>query len=185
MTNDTALKQLSLFDVEEWKPVVGYEEYYIVSNHGNVMRVAVYRAKIIAPLKPQKSTGGYHHVNLSTPTKGVRQFPIHKLVMQAFVGERPKEMRDINHIDGNKTNNRLDNLEYCTRSENNKHAYSIGLRRPLHGTQNNRAKLTQSQVDEIRQLYSFRKTTMAMLAAKYGVNKAQIFNIIHHRSWGE
>lgn len=78
-------------------------------------------------LKQREQNGGYKIVWLSVNGK-VKAYTVHKLVALTFFGE--SHGRDINHKDGNKSNNCIDNLEYCTRSENVKHAYDKGLRTP-------------------------------------------------------
>lgn len=104
---------------EVWKPVVGYEGLYEVSNTGKVRslydaRWDKYRVK---ELKPLNNSRGYLMVFLYKDGER-KMHTVHKLVMAAFVGPRP-EGYDINHIDEDKTNNRVDNLEYCTHRENN------------------------------------------------------------------
>ncbi len=125
---------------EEWLPVVGFEGIYEVSSLGRVQRIgrAARRgagrgggARIGRIRKSQTVPGGYRAVQLwhnGIPTNML----VHVLVARAFLGEPPPG-REVNHRSGDKTNNQLANLEYLTRSENNKHAYRIGLRRPVTG----------------------------------------------------
>ena len=95
---------------EIFKPIFGYEEIYYISNLGNV--------KIIESGKILKSgkNRGYLTVNLSK--KGVKKtFRVHRLVANAFL-ENTKNYEEVNHIDENKENNRVDNLEWCDRKYN-------------------------------------------------------------------
>ena len=110
--------------VENWLPVVGYEGFYEVSNLGNVRSVdrefvnarghkRLWPGKAI---KPMVGTNGYPSVGLKK-IGTVKRCNVHSLVMAAFVGGRPHGM-DILHKDGCKTNPKLDNLRYGTKSEN-------------------------------------------------------------------
>ena len=105
--------------IEEFRPIEGTNGKYSVSNFGNVKND---KGKILSPGK----TRGYPIVCLFYPTKRMSKH-IHRLVMDAFVEKRPSGMQ-VNHIDGVKTNNRLDNLEYVTPSENTIHSVERGLK---------------------------------------------------------
>jgi hypothetical protein len=107
--------------MEIWKDIEGYEEKYQVSNLGNVKSleryvnhwqggVRVIRERILKPINKK----GYLHVDLSEG----KQHKIHRLVAYCFLGPNSKE---VNHIDLDKTNNNVNNLEYVTRSENMNH----------------------------------------------------------------
>lgn len=114
---------------EIWKPIVGYEEFYDVSNLGRVRnkgwRHGQHKSYII--MKQQYNKGGYLIVKL-TKNKSVKICLVHRLVYEAFVGKLPKfehkgkghchEMFEINHKDENKENNHIENLELITRLEN-------------------------------------------------------------------
>ena len=83
-----------------------------------------------------------------------KQRSLHKLMATAFI-PNPKKLPQINHINGNKKDNRLSNLEWCSAKQNTQHAERIGLRRHLDGGENNtRAKLTNTQAREIKRLVS-------------------------------
>ena len=116
---------------EEWRPVVGYENDYEVSNLGHVrskdMEVWGGRSYYIKKgrmLKPGKSGTGYYACALRGHTKKVCQ-----MVAEAFLF-KSNENDVVNHIDGNKLNDNVGNLEYISSSQNNKHALVSGLRRP-------------------------------------------------------
>lgn len=110
-------------NTDEWRDVPGYEGYYCVSIFGEIANVRTGRM-----MKGTPTTWGYMAVTL-TKNGEARRPTIHKLVALAFIGERPTEENgqtyDINHIDGDKTNNALSNLEYVTKSENISHMYSM------------------------------------------------------------
>lgn len=107
---------------EKWINVLGYEGLYLVSNLGNVK--SNYRSKKI--LKPSV-TRGYYRIVLS---KGgdKKNVSLHRVVLSSFVKCIDNSLV-VNHIDGNKLNNCIDNLEWVTRSENQIHAYKLGLQK--------------------------------------------------------
>lgn len=111
--------------MEIWKPVKDFEGFYEVSNMGRVKSLSrtvqhkhsgkyTFKERI---LKPNPVKGGYHQVTLNKNSKRYSKY-IHVLVMQMFVGEKTKGY-EVNHIDENVTNNKLENLEYLTPKENN------------------------------------------------------------------
>lgn len=102
--------------MEEWKEIKGYENYF-VSNFGNV--------KHNDKIKSQFNNRGYKCVDLYKNNQR-KHFKVHKLVYMTFIGEYNYKL-DINHIDGNKENNNINNLEVCTRKENLEHAVRLGL----------------------------------------------------------
>lgn len=102
-----------------WKDIKGYEGLYQISNLGNVKSLR--KNKILKPF----SNHGYMQVRLYKENNK-KDFKIHRLVANAFITNyycKP----EINHIDGNKQNNNVDNLEWCTRKENEQHAVKYGL----------------------------------------------------------
>lgn len=120
---------------EIWKDVAGYEGLYQVSNLGNVRSLShVVRCKNsgfrVQPGKNLKCCfdGNYMHVTLFN--HGVRDIQlVHRLVALAFINN-PNNLPQVNHKDGNKLNNNKNNLEWCTPSANNKHAFRMGLNTP-------------------------------------------------------
>lgn len=129
---------------EIWKPIKGYEDAYEVSNLGNVRSIDryyeqrnkkcekylhIYKGKV---LKQFKSNAGYMRVQLSYKYKSSPK-TVHKLVAEAFL-DNPNNYSCVNHIDGNKENNCVDNLEWCTYSHNNREAIRMGLNKGFKGT---------------------------------------------------
>lgn len=113
---------------EVWKPVVGYEGRYEVSNAGRVRSLIDTGGKprvkpMIRKLRMMKS--GYLSVTLWNHGK-VRLMKPHRLVAEAFL-DKPDGAECVNHINGDKTDNRVENLEWCTLSENTRHAIRTGL----------------------------------------------------------
>lgn len=146
---------------EIWKDIKGYEGIYQISNLGNVksldrkIKSALLNNNIISKkgkkLKNQKNKYGYIYVYLSKNNK--RKYKcIHRLVAEAFI-PNPENKPQVNHKDGNKANNRVDNLEWCTASENELHAY-IFLNKPRkngskgkYGKENAKSKIVL-QIDK-------------------------------------
>ena len=156
---------------EIWLPVKGYEGYYEVSNLGKVlssrgcMRV------------PTKSKLGYMRMNLSA--RGLaRTFPVHRLVATAFLNN-PEGKREVNHIDGDKTNNKVSNLEWCTSSENKYHAIQTGLLPVKRGADSNRAKLSNIEVEFLRYFVS-KGFTQVEVADIFGISKSVTSNIVNY-----
>ena len=104
--------------LEKWKPIKGYERYEI-SSIGNVRNSKTGRI-----LKKDKSRN-YYEVVLSQQGK-TKKYAIHRLVAEHFINN-PKNKPQVNHKDGNKLNNNIENLEWVTVSENIKHSYTNGL----------------------------------------------------------
>jgi hypothetical protein len=160
---------------EEWKRVIGYSTYYEVSDRGNVRRVVVSNfVKVVRPLQPYKEKIGYLRVDIHK-----KSWRVHVLVAKEFIAN-PESLRDINHKDGNKKNNILSNLERVSHRDNIKHAVSLGLHSFSNGELNIRAKLSKSQVLEIRRTY---QRNSPQLAKKFGVSKNQIMQIVKRRQW--
>lgn len=113
---------------EVWKPVRGYEDRYEVSNTGKVRSLNYRHKGITKELKPTTEGKGYLMVGLCRDGS-MKWGKIHRLVAEAFL-PNPENKREVNHIDGDKKNNVVDNLEWVTASENMKHAFKIGLIKP-------------------------------------------------------
>ena len=124
---------------EIWKPIKNYENYYMISNKGRIKTVSryiVYREGTTAVfvkgkiLKPSIRPCGYKHIRLLDK----RDFDIHRLVATHFL-DNPDNLPTVDHIDGNKLNNKVTNLEWVSYKENNQRAYDLGLKRRIHAGQ--------------------------------------------------
>lgn len=117
---------------------------------------------------------------------GVQEKPqLHRLVAFAFIGPCPVG-KEVDHVDGDRTNNHVRNLEYVTRSENNLRAYKLGLKTGnwprLRGSEHGRAKLTEGDVRAIRRAHSKNPDNVA-LATEHGVSLSTIEAIVYRRTW--
>lgn len=172
---------------EIWKDIKGFEGLYQVSNLGRVKSFWAWRGANQRILNPYTDRGGYLWLSFSKNKKSYFQL-IHRLVANAFI-PNPKNKRTVNHKNGDKTDNRVENLEWCTQSENNFHAYKNGLQTPGKlvkdqlGEKNLQAKLTKKQVLEIRKKHSLGIYTQKEIGEQYGVGISCINAIIKNRSW--
>lgn len=124
---------------EKWLDVVGYEGLYQVSDHGRVRRNGHIKAVSV-------DHGGYVTVSLSRKSKQ-QTLKVHRLVALAFI-PNPEHKKTVNHIDGNKQNNSINNLEWATHGENHKHAYRTGLKK-VSELQRQRASETGKRTCEL------------------------------------
>ena len=175
---------------EVWKEIQGHREVYQISNLGNV-RTKARQCKdhISEPHEKKKfiNSNGYYRVGLNLDGKN-KMHLLHRLVAQLFI-PNPENKPYVNHIDGNKLNCRADNLEWCTRSENEIHAWRIGLKTvsPNHpaGEKHGMHKLSADDVAYIRSCHVPYDATYGSipLAKKFNVRPQTITDIAHYRTW--
>lgn len=169
---------------EVWKPIKDYEGKYEISNYGRVKSVCRFisdsgKHGMWYPekfLKLSKDKDGYLTVGFCKDGKKTRH-KVHRLVMSAFVGDSDLQ---VNHIDGNKENNCLSNLEYVTSSDNIKHAYRTGLKSEA-GSKNPQSKLTEEQVREICILFQTTTLTNKKIADMYNLKSDETIRRIRKR----
>lgn len=167
--------------MEVWKKIKGFETYEISSNGRLKKNLAFrkYRSYQSKILNPCFDKDGYLRTALSF--NGVTKMKrIHRLVAEAFL-ENKNNYPVINHKNGIKSDNFLDNLEWCTVKENNVHAIKLGLKKPLKGINHNMVKLTLIQVLEIRK--NKNNLTQKKLSEIYKVSTSQIGRIIRNERW--
>ena len=178
---------------EIWKDVVGYEGFYKVSSKGKIISVARYKKnhsklqsveekEISQYLNPKN---GYVYVYLCKNGE-YKNKRLHRVVAEAFL---PNEegYKQINHKDGVRSNNSVDNLEWCDKSYNMKHAIALGLKKDgfKKGSENISAKLSDEDVEWIRSHYKYRDKEFGIskIAKKFNVHRATIGRIINNHSW--
>ena len=117
----------------EWRPIINYFGLYEISSNGDVKSLArksknnKNKNEII--LSKHKNKIGYIHVGLTNEIGIRKNYDMHRLVAEAFI-PNPENKPQVNHIDGDKQNNNVSNLEWCTCSQNIKHAYKLNLQKP-------------------------------------------------------
>tara|TARA_R100001086_G_scaffold248358_1_gene185108 strand:- start:6449 stop:6946 length:498 start_codon:yes stop_codon:yes gene_type:complete len=121
---------------ETWKPIPGLDGYS-ASNLGRIrkasQRIIIHNADYVMPsiiLKPKPNEKGYMRVTIKTPEKRTN-YRVHRLIAKAWL-PNPSKKPQINHINGIKSDNRVENLEWVTAQENMDHAFKLGLRKPKH-----------------------------------------------------
>lgn len=155
---------------EVWKEINGYDNY-LVSNFGNIKSI---KRNLI--LKQYTLKNGYQSITLCQLGEK-RTLSIHRLVCQSFL-LNPENKEQVNHIDGNKLNNNITNLEWCTHSENQLHSIKSGLR-TTNGIKNSQSKLTEESVLKIlndKRLYK-------EISIEYNISIPTISDIKRGYSW--
>lgn len=171
---------------EKWKDIKGFEGFYQISNLGRVKSLRGGRGSTNQHEKIRATSltkDGYVKVRLMYQGKD-KTMRVHRLVAEAFL-PKPELKDTINHIDGNKQNNAVSNLEWADRTEQMEHAYSLGLKTARKGSSNANAKLTDDQVREIRRVYVpySRDFGTVALAKKYGVTNRVIGLVVNGKAY--
>ena len=166
-----------------WKPLQYNGETYNkfeVSNDGQLRNVntgTVYKQHL--------NKEGYNQVCVSLGSRNKKKvFKIHKAVAETFISN-PDKKETVNHIDGNKQNNSMDNLEWATYSENVQHAFDTGLAQATRGVNSTSSKLTREDVIYIRTHYIPNSLTYGTraLGRKFNVNHETIRDVINNNTY--
>lgn len=178
-------------NIEVWKDIVGYEGHYQVSSIGRVKSLArvvesrkgVFGNKKENFLKPTKNRKGYLNLKLCKKIDGVcseKSVIVHRLVANEFL-ENHLNKPQVNHKNGIKDDNRVDNLEWATGSENVIHALANNLKISQKGSEHPMSKLTEKDVLEIRQIG--RSKTLKEIAKIYNVDLSLISLVLLNKIW--
>ena len=163
---------------EIWK-TIPFSPDYEVSDIGRIRRATPGDGTWVGRiLKQGRSGSGYRHVAIAVPGRRHRSTRVHSIVAEVFIGPKPSPSHEIAHGDGDKTNNRADNLRWVTPIENaaDKAKHGTIVRGIKHGM----AKLTEAQA---REILADTKTRVVDLADKYGVRIESIYNIKKGARW--
>ena len=189
--------------MEIWKWVNGYEDRYEISNFGNIRSYYMGRGaqkgipakmakklkgrggqiltKISKPRKTQLNKYGYRYVHLMK-NKITKQKLIHRLIAEAFIPNPDSSKSFVNHKNGIKNDNRIENLEWCTLKQNTQHALKNGLM-PV-GEKSYMAKLSNSQVQRIRLIREISpKMSYEKIGKLFGASFSTVHQICRHLSW--
>lgn len=169
---------------EIWKDVEGYEGLYQVSNKSRVRSFAKYDSGII--MKQTKEGCGYLQIQFKKDGK-IKHYKVHRMVAKAFI-PNPENKPFVNHINGIKTDNRIENLEWVTSSENLKHAHRIGLKIPQQLGKSGKLHHRSKPVISINQTAIIEHESASLCAKYLGVDSGRInlalkkgFNCVGHK----
>lgn len=162
---------------EIFRDVKGYEGHYEVSNFGRVRSTSYKGVKILTPSKTKR---GYLNVIFCINQKKEHKL-VHRLVAEAFI-DNPNSLKTVNHKNGNKSNNNVENLEWCSQEDNNKHAKENGLLQRYEDRPE--AKLTKGAVKMIPKLIELGATTDD-LKTLFNVSRRCIDNIFEGKNWSD
>tara|TARA_R100000655_G_scaffold110133_1_gene168149 strand:- start:58701 stop:59399 length:699 start_codon:yes stop_codon:yes gene_type:complete len=162
----------------EIKKVRGFENYYVSKNgdvfstwHGTMKKMTL-----------QLHKSGYYSIRLSRGLRDYQGFMVHRLVAEAFI-ENPEDLPTVNHKNGIKTDNRVENLEWMTYKENNRHAWDIGLCDGRRGVNNHFSKISEGDVRTICELLQEGKQSRQEIADCVGVKYNIVSSIVERRDW--
>lgn len=124
----------------------------------------------------------YQIINFMTIKGKKKTFRAHRLVLMAFNPVENMSQLEVNHIDGDKTNNKLENLEWCSSSKNQKHAFKLGLQKPRKGEKSNFSKLSAEDIKHIFELREKGKTQQE-IADIVGCTRSNISYILNKKTW--
>lgn len=165
--------------IEKWKTIKGYEKLYHVSSKGRIKRLALTHYSNNERLLNLFLRNGYPSVRLCKEGK-ITNLLVHRIVADSFIGIIPIKYQ-VNHKDGNKKNNNVENLEIITSKENHKHAADNRL--TAIGEKQHLSRLKTSEIKNIRNAYNLDGLTLEQLAQKYKVHLGTIWQIVNRKTW--
>lgn len=166
-----------------WFDIPEYEGIYMINKEGDIKRILKYRKGRPyneSPIKHRIDKDGYLKVTLYN--KKPKNYFVHRLLAKTFINN-PLNKPCINHKNGIKNDNRLDNLEWVTILENNLHAINNGFKKPLKGEKHNFVKINISQVYMIRDEWATGLFKQHEIALKHGLKQSQISRIVNYKRW--
>lgn len=167
---------------EEWRPVAGHAGLYEVSNFGHVRSLSrvdnLGRLRHGRVIKPQQGSNGYQYVKLCRAGESKRRL-VHRIVAEAFL-RAPLPGEEIDHVDGNKSENAAHNLEWVTSSENKRRALARGVF--AVGERSGNSKLKTADVRRIRELRG-EGFSQRQLASQFGVSRPAIVSVLRGETW--
>jgi hypothetical protein len=184
--------------MEEWRPVRDYEGVYEVSNLGRVRSVD--RNNVGGPWGKQKTIGrikavghdpnGYTVVALYLKDRKMKMVKVHRMVAQSFIAN-PQNKPCVNHKNGIKTDNRVENLEWNTNKENMDHAWATGLKNTsqyryygaVDGEKCWKSKIKEKDALDILKNCKRTNKSIAFYANKHGLSESATSHIVYRRSW--
>lgn len=175
--------------MEEWRDIKGFEGYYQASNSGQIRsvdrfvlrkdgRYQICKGRILRPF--QGTTCNYLSIQFSKdniPSKHL----IHRLIAYTFLDLNPESKLEVNHKDGNRHNNSVDNLEIVTHQQNIDHSIRTGLKND-YGENHKNAKITNADAEEMRQMWR-RGVLQKDIAECFGVSKQLVNCVINYKTY--
>lgn len=167
---------------ELWMPIKGYEGLYAVSNKGRIksFNISNYRNRELI-MSPILHKTGYEIIGLTKKGKQ-RLFRLHRLVALHFC-KKEDGCNVVNHLNGVKTDNKSENLEWTTVSGNTKHSFKMGLQKPRVGEESTSAILSKKEILEIRSKYEAGGYTHLELSNIFCVSRTNISLIVNRKRW--
>ena len=157
---------------EVWEPV-SIVEGYEVSSRGRVRRTKPMKGTRAGRiLKPCVTNRGYYRIRMYVDGAGTSEY-VHRLVASAFI-PNPNRLPQVNHIDLDKANNCVENLEWCDNISNHAHGRKAGALAQ---------KLDPEKVSEIRRMYREESMTHREIADRFGIHKSTVQSVVRRTSW--